>query len=192
MPEKNRMRLAKSIDWTGAGHALIRLLIVSYIAGAAIGLTPGPDFFRLGAAILGEAHSTIVVNGLVIILTAMVLGDILRRGAALTLSLILFWASYLTLFATDATSVEVAGFWRDLALIGGLLAVVRDREPIYESDWDWDYYDEDYDDDLEDDEDFEDELDILSHPRQADTAQASAEDSTDSKFREDLKVARAS
>ena len=62
----------------------------------------------------------------------MVLIGVGRRVAALLLSLLLFWASYLTMYMGN----DLGAFWRDLALIGGLLLTVdlkntaRDDGPV--------------------------------------------------------------
>ncbi|NNE79490.1 MAG: hypothetical protein HKN18_04375 [Silicimonas sp.] len=124
-----------------AASQITRILILSYFVALALGLIRGAELQRLTSPFLSAPWATYAISGIVLTLTALVLVGILRRPAALILALTLFWASYMTMYATG----DIAGFWRDLALIGGLLISagvgqgwsVRDRatsapEPDYE------------------------------------------------------------
>ena len=100
-----------------AASQVTRILILSYFTALALGLINGAELTRLAAPFLPEDIAFYVMGALVLCLTGLVLIGILRRPAALVLSLVLYWASYMTMYATG----DIAGFWRDLALIGGLL-----------------------------------------------------------------------
>ena len=94
-----------------------RLLIISYFVAVALGLIVGIDVARLAEPFLPELMARYLMRAVVLTLCGMVLFDVLRRPAALVLALIVFWASYITLYSGG----EIGPFWRDLALIGGLL-----------------------------------------------------------------------
>lgn len=100
-----------------AAPHIARILILSYFVALVFGLIEGAELSRLTAPFLSEPDASYVMGGVVVSLAALVLFGLLRRPAALILSLVLFFASYLTMFATG----DLTGFWRDLALIGGLL-----------------------------------------------------------------------
>ena len=99
-----------------ASH-ITRLLILSYFAALALGLIQGAQIVRLTAPFLPSPVDEYTIGIIVLLLAFMVLVGIFRRPAALVLSLILFFSSYITMFITN----DLTGFWRDLALIGGLL-----------------------------------------------------------------------
>ncbi len=96
---------------------ITRLLIVSYFIAIALGLIGGVDVSRLATPFLPETLAVYLMRVIVLALCGMVLFGMWRRPAALVLSLIVFWTSYITLYAGG----EIGAFWRDLALIGGLL-----------------------------------------------------------------------
>ncbi len=100
-----------------AASQTARILIVSYFIALAFGLIQGAEIKRLASPFLSESNAGIAMGAIVIGLCALVLIGVFRRPAALVLSLVVFWASYMTLFAQG----DINGFWRDLALIGGLL-----------------------------------------------------------------------
>ena len=100
-----------------AASHITRILILSYFVALAMGLIDGAEMSRLAAPFLAEPDATYVMSGVVVGLSALILFGLFRRPAALILSITLFWASYMTMFATG----DLTGFWRDLALIGGLL-----------------------------------------------------------------------
>ena len=103
-------------DGSAANH-ITRILILSYFLALAGGLINGAEFSRLASPFLADPFATYVTSTVVVVLSAMVLVGFFRRPAALILALILFWASYMTMFATG----DLTGFWRDLALSAGLL-----------------------------------------------------------------------
>ena len=99
-----------------ASH-ITRILILSYFVALALGLIQGAEIVRLTKPFLPMPEAQYTIGVLVLLLAFMVLVGMFRRPAALILSLVLFFASYMTMFATG----DLTGFWRDLALIGGLL-----------------------------------------------------------------------
>lgn len=101
---------------TLASH-ITRILILSYFVALALGLIQGAEIVRLTLPFLPMAEAQYTIGIIVVLLSSMVLVGIFRRPAALVLSLILFFSSYMTMFASG----DLTGFWRDLALIGGLL-----------------------------------------------------------------------
>lgn len=108
---------------------IARILILSYFVGLASGLIGGTDLTLLTDPFLSKSVGAWVIGVLIISLCAFVLLGIQRRRSALLLSLILFWASYMTMHQMAVADVNF--FWRDLALIGGLLfsAGVGDQTP---------------------------------------------------------------
>ena len=105
---------------------VIRLLILSYFAALGIGAVEGAQLSRLTRPFLDDPHASYSIGLVVLILAFMVLIGMFRRPAALILSLVLFWASYLTMLASG----DLGGFWRDLALIGGLCMLAGVGDPI--------------------------------------------------------------
>lgn len=100
-----------------SAQVVARLLIVSYFGAIALGQITAMNVSLLAENFLPPEQASFVMSGLILALSAMVLFGYFRRPAALVLALIVFWSSYLTLFSGG----EIEAFWRDLALIGGLL-----------------------------------------------------------------------
>lgn len=95
-----------------------RLIIVSYFLALGFGVIPGSEIWRLTAPLLPDTFAGLVANALVITLATCVLLGVYRRTAALVLAMVVFWPGYLAMMAS---AEAVGGFWRDLALISGLL-----------------------------------------------------------------------
>ncbi len=100
-----------------SAHFVVRVLIVSYFIALALGLIRGTDFSNLLTMFLPEMAAIYIARFIVLLLSGMILFGVGRRVGALLLSLALFWASYIALYAGN----DIGAFWRDLALIGGLL-----------------------------------------------------------------------
>lgn len=94
-----------------------RLLVVSFFIALSLGLIEGADIKLLATPFLPENLAIWSMRALMLCLSIMVLVGFYRRPAALILALMVFWPSYMTLFAGG----DVSAFWRDLALIGGLI-----------------------------------------------------------------------
>lgn len=102
---------------TMSAQFITRLLIVSYFVALALGLIAGVDTTRLATPIMAPEIAHHAMRAIVLTLCGMVLFDLWRRPAALLLSLVVFWASYISLYSGG----DIGAFWRDLALIGALL-----------------------------------------------------------------------
>ncbi|MEO0944178.1 MAG: hypothetical protein AAFY06_04965 [Pseudomonadota bacterium] len=100
-----------------SAQMVTRLLIVSYFVAMALGQISSIEVARLAETFLPPEQASLVMSGLILALAGMVLFGFFRRPAALVLALIVFWSSYITLFSGGG----IEAFWRDLALIGGLL-----------------------------------------------------------------------
>ena len=106
-------------------HTVVRLLISSYFMALGLGIIPGTDVGRLARPFLPDVAAGIASGAVVSGLALCILVGFHRRAAALLLAIVIFWASYLSmLFVEDSTGI--AGFWRDLALIGALILTYAD------------------------------------------------------------------
>ena len=101
-----------------SAQMVTRVLIVSYFVAIALGLISGIEISLMAESVLPPFAAMYLMRFIVLVLSGMVLFGIYRRPAALVLALIVFFTSYLTLFTNGG---EIGAFWRDLALIGGLL-----------------------------------------------------------------------
>lgn len=122
-----RKAAARRLAFTFSTGSVTRLLISSYFIGLGFGMVEGADITVLARPFLAEPFDGFVTALLVVTLALMVLFGVKRRGAALLLSLVVFWASYLTLVVT-AGHEHIGAFWRDLALIGALLLTYSDDQ----------------------------------------------------------------
>ncbi|MDJ1015647.1 MAG: hypothetical protein QNJ35_03965 [Paracoccaceae bacterium] len=110
------------------GHAVVRLLIVSYFMALSLGVISGTDVSVLAGPFLPDLPARVLTSGAVFGLAAMILLGVHRRAAALLLAIAMFWASYLTMLSAPVD--ELGAFWRDLALIGALILTYADAERI--------------------------------------------------------------
>ncbi len=124
-----------------SAHLITRLLIVSYFIALALGLIAGVEISKMAEPFMSESAARYVMRFIVLLLAGMVLFGVWRRPAALVLALVVFWTSYISLYSGG----EIGSFWRDLALIGGLLltanianyaddALAEDLDPPIEPD----------------------------------------------------------
>ena len=114
---------------------ITRLLIISYFVAIALGLITGIDVSLMAKPFLPELLALYLMRLVVLSLCGLVLFGIFRRPAALVLALVVFWTSYLSLYAGG----EIGAFWRDLALIGGLLLtanIANYADNALAEDWD--------------------------------------------------------
>lgn len=103
---------------------ITRLLVVSFFIALSLGLIEGADIKLLATPFLPENIALLTMRGLVLGLCGMILVGVLRKPAALILALIIFWPAYISLYAGG----DVSAFWRDLALIGGLIMSASNDE----------------------------------------------------------------
>ncbi|CAN0577593.1 unnamed protein product, partial [Ectocarpus sp. 12 AP-2014] len=94
-----------------------RLLVVSFFIALSLGLIEGADIKLLATPFFPETIALYSMRTLVMALSIMILAGLWRRPAALVLALIVFWPAYISLY----NGGDVSAFWRDLALIGGLI-----------------------------------------------------------------------
>lgn len=98
-------------------RSVMRLLLLSYFVAVALNLIGGTELAGLFRPLMPTAVAGPLTLALVLGLSAMVLSGVGRRVGALLLSLVVFFASYIALYE----GADIAAFWRDLALVGGLL-----------------------------------------------------------------------
>lgn len=107
---------------------LLRILIASYFLACGIGLIPGSDLSPLFSRVLPASLAGPIGAGLVFVLSYLVMIGIWLRGAALTLGILTFWASYMRMLDMGVVD-ELGGFWRDLALIAALMLTYTETDP---------------------------------------------------------------
>lgn len=100
---------------------ITRLLVVSYFIALALNVVNGANINLLATPFMQEHVANLFMRSVVLLLSGMILFGVLRRPAALIQALVVFWPSYMMLFAGG----DVSEFWRDLALIGGLIMSAR-------------------------------------------------------------------
>lgn len=112
-------------------QSVVRILISSYFIALAFGVFPGTDISVLLEDFLPFWMATALTHTAVFLLAVMILVGLQRRAAALLLSIIVFWASYMVLMEAPTADV-LGGFWRDLALIGALIMTYADADGGYQ------------------------------------------------------------
>ncbi len=112
--------------------SLTRLLVISYFIAVSLKLIAGNHTLDLLDPVLPETLAEPLMQGLVLTLAVLILTGLGRRTAALVLSLVVFFASYTTLY----NGGDIGAFWRDLALVGALLMAANFRTPD-DRDIDW-------------------------------------------------------
>jgi len=128
-----RKAAAHSTNNFKSGHSVVRLLIVSYFMALAIGLIPGTDITVLADPFMPWISARILTGTIVFSLACLILVGTQRRAAALLLAIVLFWASYIAMLSAEGAHI-IAGFWRDLALIGALILTYADTENAKQND----------------------------------------------------------
>lgn len=107
------------------GQNLVRVLIASYFLAVPLGLIAGTGAGPLAAALLPAPYAEPAGRVIVFVTAYLVLAGIWLRAAALLLATLVFWSSYIG----NAQSGDFAAFWRDLALIGGLILTYTQTLP---------------------------------------------------------------
>jgi len=118
------LRLRKQKNVHDTIHTLARILIASYFIALASGLagTPAPIDLPMLPGGLGEKATA----AFVFVTAYMVMLGIHIRAAALLLAIYLFWTSFISNYLVGAAP-DLGSFWRDMALIGGLLMTYTNR-----------------------------------------------------------------
>lgn len=120
------MDASRALSPSITGYTIVRLLIASYFAAFAIGAIEGTDMGVLLRHFLDPVPAAMIANGAVLGAAAAIVVGWQRRGAALVLALMLFFASYLSML--EQPTQGLGPFWRDLALIGALILTYADSE----------------------------------------------------------------
>ncbi|MEM6386688.1 MAG: hypothetical protein AAF718_10670 [Pseudomonadota bacterium] len=152
-------------------RGMTRLLILSYFIAQAVGLVGETGLMHFMVPLMPDEVALHLMQGLVLGLSLLIIADIGRRHAALVLALIVFFSSYVTLYAGG----ELGAFWRDLALMGALLMTADITNPSG-SEVDW-----------KDIEDLPKTTRVVSKP-----PDSPVEPLRDQPFREDFDIARGS
>lgn len=116
--------MTRILDWFSP-RGIMRLLVISYFIALSLGWIGDSRMLEFMFPVLPDVIAANLMQGLILLLSLLVLVDIGRRPAALVLSLIVFFSSYTQLY----TGGEIGVFWRDLALIGALLLTAEFTRP---------------------------------------------------------------
>lgn len=117
------------INTSVAGHHVMRLLITSYFIAMAGGLIPTGNGHALMGAVFPAGYEGLAFSAFVFTTAYLILLVKRVRTAALLLSLYVFWSGYIANFAPGNT-LDLKEFWRDIAMIGGLLLTYSKRDDI--------------------------------------------------------------
>jgi uncharacterized membrane protein YphA (DoxX/SURF4 family) len=112
-----------------SGHLMLRLLIASYFIGAATGIVPFSSGREMAAILLPDAYAGFGYSAFMFTTSYLILMGRQIRAAALLLAVFVFWSSFLASFGPNRT-LGLEEFWRDLALISGLLLTYANRAPV--------------------------------------------------------------
>ena len=111
---------AKPIRMTASGLSMLRCVVASYFIALSLGLIESTDVTALPALVMAQNQANFLANTVVFILAYFVLMGVWLRPAALLLGG-LFLASSGFAAISEASAAATSNFWRDLALIAGLL-----------------------------------------------------------------------
>lgn len=109
-----------SVEFRGLGHAMARVLIASYFIASAFGLVVETHGDAVITVVLPNTAGATLASVIEFTLGYMILTGTQVRTAALLLSLYVLWSSFIANYVNSVTP-SLDDFWRDLALIGGLL-----------------------------------------------------------------------
>ncbi len=102
-------------------HALARVLIASYFMAKAIGLIIDPSSMAQFLSLSNVPDYLRWPNaGFELLAALAIMVGFQTRMAAALLALYLFWSSFILNY-TPGDPYAIGAFWRDLAMIGGLL-----------------------------------------------------------------------
>lgn len=107
------------------GQAVVRVLISLYFIALGAGLISGTEPAILLYAFLPALPAKLLAGALFVTLASCILIGFKRRHSALLLAIVMFWSSYVVMLALPPAQ-DLGGFWRDLALIGGLILTYAD------------------------------------------------------------------
>lgn len=119
-----RKAAARRFEITLSAKSVTRFLIASYFMGVGVGVFEGARADILLQPLMPPDSARIFSAVLVAGLALLVMLRREPRIASLLLALVIFWASYRAMMI-QAGPQHLAAFWRDLAMIGGLLLASR-------------------------------------------------------------------
>jgi len=103
------------------GHAAARVLIASYFVARAVGLIIDPASMGQFLAVSDVPAYLLWPNaGFELIAALAIMLGFQTRMAAALLALYVFWSSFILNYI-PGDPISIGAFWRDLAMIGGLL-----------------------------------------------------------------------
>jgi len=102
--------------------SVVRILIASYFLATATGLIFEPASRTVFDAVLLKHHAQLVSTSYLFITAFAIMVGFVVRPAALLLAVYIFWSGFLH-FDQMGTPEALAGFWRDMALLGAILLV---------------------------------------------------------------------
>lgn len=114
-----RKAAARRFEISLSAKGATRLLLAAYFLGLGLGLIQGVEVDILLRSRMTEGAAGLL-SGALIVGLALLLVRKEPRNAALLLSILVFWASYLNMLIQNDAN-HMADFWRDLALIGALI-----------------------------------------------------------------------
>jgi len=102
-------------------HATARVLISSYFVASSVGLIIDPSSMGQFLSVSAVPDYLLWPNaGFQLIAALAIMVGFQTRMASALLALYLFWSSFI-LHYTPGDPIAIGAFWRDLAMIGGLL-----------------------------------------------------------------------
>lgn len=116
------MSIKTSADpaFNATGLNMIRIVIASYFFAVSIGLIHGTQATILFEALTGPDIAAFLARCLTVTLSFLMICGLAVRISALTLGVVLFWSSFMTM-TPEASLTGLDDFWRDLALVAALL-----------------------------------------------------------------------
>lgn len=115
-------------------HATARVLISSYFVASAAGLIVDPNSMGQFLTLSEVPEYLLWPNaGFQFMAALAILVGFQTRMASALLALYLFWSSFILNY-TPGDPVAIGAFWRDLAMIGGLLMLCSHGRGRYELD----------------------------------------------------------
>jgi putative oxidoreductase len=112
---------AKKKNMRDLGHASARVLIASYFVARSVGLIVDPASMGQFLAVSNVPDYLLWPNaGFELIAALAIMLGFQTRMAAALLALYLFWSSFILNYV-PGDPIAIGAFWRDLAMIGGLL-----------------------------------------------------------------------
>lgn len=115
---------------TSAELNAARFLIASYFLAVAVGLAEGVSLTPIFGLVFGEGSvSSFLSHAVLFVMGVLVLMAIAQRHVALVMAVLLLATNIITLSKTG--TLDSAGVWRDIALVGALILSYGQREGYF-------------------------------------------------------------